>query len=203
MTARPTTPVEMVLPAFDPISGEVRSRQSWRDVRIPAAIDLDLPPRPIATHHKSAACPLGRHLFDAIKATGYETWDESAEKDTQAFRLVLTCVRCGLVESMEGVLDSNRSRTRSVDPVPLRAGTLRAQQTSPSWSRSVPSSDSWLVYDQAGAVAGCIDWARGQRGRAYYVGRLATWTDGQHIEAPTPIGCLRKLARADQAGAAD
>jgi hypothetical protein len=190
----PGTVLAMVLPPFDPTSGDVDAWGHRWDVRVPAAVERDWVPRPLACHVKSDRCPDGRHLFDAIEASGTETWDEETERSSQRFRLVLTCVRCGLVEPIEGTWDSTTSRRTRLDPVPLRAGTLRAQQatTAKGWGRD---SDSYLVHDGAGAVDGVIDWARGRRGRAYYVGRLRDWPAGQHIEAPTPAGCLRKLAR--------
>lgn len=206
MTARPTIPAGpgMVLPQFTPGTYPAVQRATfWSDVRVPSPIDPDIPAGPLADHIRNQACPTGRHLFDAIDATANETYNEAAETSSQRFRLVLTCVRCGLVVPMEGVQDTTRSRTTGVDPVPLTAGGLRAQQVARSGSWLGRDSDTYLVHDASDALVGGIDWARGKRGRAYYTGRLTAWPRGRHVEAPTPIGCLRKLARADQAGAAD
>jgi hypothetical protein len=181
------------LPPFDATSGDVDAWGHRWDVRVPAQVKRDWLARPLACHVKSDRCPDGRHLFDAIEASGNESWDEDTEKASQRFRLVLTCVRCGLVEPIEGVWDTTKSRRTHVDPVPLRSGSLRAQQVSPE--RDVRRAyDSWLVHDGAGAVVGVIDWGRGRRGRVFYTGRLRDWPAGRHVEAPTPAGCLRKLA---------
>lgn len=195
MTKNAKPAAGMVLPPFNPATGQVDAWAHRWDVRVPDPIERDRPAQPVACHIRTSQCPDGRHLFDAIETTAYETWDEATEKSTQRFRLVLTCVRCGLVEPIEGVQDTTRSRTTRVDPVPLRAGTLRAQQatTAKAWGRD---ASSYLVHDADGAPVGVIDWARGKRGRAFYTGRLQAWPPGQHVQAPTVAGCLRKLAHA-------
>jgi hypothetical protein len=190
----------MVLPPFDPMSGEVDGWGHRWDVRVPAVVERDWPPRLLACRVRSERCPDGRHLFDAIESSATETWDEATQRSSQRFRLVLTCVRCGLVEPIDGVWDSTDSRRTHVDPVPLRSGSLRAQQVSADRGLG-HLYDSWLVHDSSGAVVGVIDWARGRRGRAFYTGRLRDWPAGQHIEASTPAGCLRKLARTTVGGA--
>lgn len=188
----------MVLPQFTTSTHPAVRGATWRsDVRVPAPIDPDIPAGPLADHLRDDACPHGRHLFDAIEATGYETYDEEAETSAQRVRLVLTCVRCGLVVPIEGVQDTTRNRPTKVSPVPLTAGGLRAQQVHRSGTLlDGRATDTYLVHDANDALVGGIDWARGKRGRAYYTGRLNTWPTGHHIQAPTPTGCLRKLAHA-------
>ena len=114
---KPAAP--MVLPQFDPAAYPAVARAtSWADVRVPAPIERDFPVGPLSDHIRNDACPHGRHLFDAIEATANETYNEQAGTSSQRFRLVLTCVRCGLVEPLEGVWDTTRSRTTSVGPGP-------------------------------------------------------------------------------------
>jgi hypothetical protein len=200
MSKTQKTPAGMVLPKFTPGAHPAAQRATfWSDVRVPAPVEWDIPAGPLADHIRNEACPDGRHLFDAIEATAHETYDEDAGTSAQRFRLVLTCVRCGLVVPMEGVQDTTRSRTTRINPVPLSAAGLRAQQISEHASWLGRDSDTYLVHDPSGAPVGGIDWARGKRGRAYYVGRLNGWPTGQHVEASTAIGCLRKLAHAHAA----
>ena len=208
MSKTQKTAAGMVLPQFTPGTyPAVQWATFWSDVRVPAPIDRDVPAGPLADHIRTEACPDGRHLFDAIEATTDETYDEAAGTSSQRFRLVLTCVRCGLVVPREGVWDTSdttRSRTTSVSPVPLCAGGLRAQQISRSGSRLLGrDTDTYLVHDATDALVGGIDWARGKRGRAFYTARLNTWPPGRHVEAPTAAGCLRKLAHAHAATAPD
>lgn len=196
MTATGNPGPGMVLPQFDPAMPPGLARAvSWADVRVPAPFDQDLPARPLSCHTRPSQCPDGRHLFDAIETTTPETGDQQTGKFTQAFRLVLTCIRCGLVEPREGTQDTTRPQATAVDPVPLRAGRLRAQQVScpTSWSRY---TDSFLVHDRDDVVVGAIHQAHGRRGRAYYTARLHAWPTRHHVQAATPAGCLRKLAHA-------
>jgi hypothetical protein len=197
MTKNPKPAAGMVLPQFNPgAHPAVAWATFWSDVRVPSPVRPSIPAGPLSDHIRNEACPDGRHLFDAIEAGDDETYDEAAETSSQRFRLVLTCVRCGLVVPIEGVQDTTRSRTTSVSPVPLCAGGLRAQQVSRFGSWLGRDTDTYLVHDATDALVGGIDWARGKRGRAYYVGRLTAWPTGRHVQAPTPAGCLRKLAHA-------
>jgi hypothetical protein len=198
--SKTSKPAPMVLPQFTPgAHPAVQWATFWSDVRVPSPVERDIPAGPLADHIRAEACPDGRHLFDAIEASANETYDEDAETSSQRFRLVLTCVRCGLVVPIEGVQDTTRSRTTSVGPVPLQAGGLRAQQISQRGSWLGRDTDTYLVHDASDAVVGGIDWACGKRGRAYYVGRLTAWPTGRHVEAPSAAGCLRKLAHAHTA----
>lgn len=187
----------VILPPFNRSTGRVDDWARWWDVRVPQVLDRDIPPLPVGWHIRRPACPDGRHSFDAIEADANETYNEEAGTSSQRFRLVLTCTRCGLVERIEGVRDTSvsRARTGQVDPTPLRAGSLQAQQVSADAMTGGRKLDRYLVHDFGGAAVGVIDWACGRRGRAYYTGRLRDWPAGLHVEAPTPIGVLRKLAR--------
>jgi hypothetical protein len=84
-----------------------------------------------------------------------------------------------------------------VDPEPLRAGGLLAQQV--GGDRYGGDLTSWVVYDRADrAPIGCITWGRGLRGRHYFQGRFDAWPGRQTVQARTAVGCLRKLATADR-----
>jgi hypothetical protein len=110
----------------------------------------------------------------------------------------LTCVRCGRIEQLEGLLENERDqRGGRVCPVPLRAGRLLAQEVDASGDGAF---STWLVHEGPDtAPVGLIVWERGPRGRRYFAGRLDSWPEGQVVEAPTPEACLRKLARSGAA----
>jgi hypothetical protein len=188
----------MILPGVDPATGEIERRAWSRDVRVPGG--LEFPPRLVAGGNWSP-CTGGRHLWDAVEAVDNEVEDDAGEC-TQRFRLVLTCVNCGLVQRLEGVADTGRGasgRLARLDPAPLRAGSLRAQQIRHDRIGSRDCS-TWAVCDESGRRVGSITWGCTRRGRHYYAGRLDCWPSGVVVEAPTPLACLRKVAR--QAAAA-
>jgi hypothetical protein len=112
--------------------------------------------------------------------------------------LRLTCVRCGRIERLEGVLENERWRRGGrLAPAPMRAGRLLAQQVDND--RKGLDLSTWLVHDSAdGPPIGIIHWESGPRGRRYFAARLDSWPDGQAVKASTAEGCLRKLARTDQ-----
>lgn len=209
----------MILPPYspDPRAEEYLDAASpFADVRIPASFGTFGDPRHPAPVGETERGPCnvpgtarGRHLFDAIEVDEGDQWTEDDDPAPTRFRLTLTCVECGLVVRFGGTLDPEERgyRTQRIDPTPLRAGRLLAQQITPGdgWSRA---TDTWTVYLDRGRDAeprrvGVVGWARGPRGRAYYVGRIGPKTqwEGTHadraprVEAPSPISALRKLAR--------
>lgn len=193
--------VAMVLPDVDS-QGYVRDAwvRSLGDARIPTPLGGrwgDAGDEVRATGSSARCVDEGpRHLWDILESA---TWREVEEGDEwyeeATFREVLTCVRCGRVEKREGTRrDSTYSR---LDPEPLRAGALRAQEIERTHFFSSTGS-SYVVVDEAGELVGRISWNTGQRGRRFYVGALGDINPRATtnvIEAPTAIGVLRKLAR--------
>ena len=193
-------PGRMVLPFVDPASGAVARDAVLGDERVPARMPDGDGPRLLAADRCGEPCPTGRHLWDALIATA---WDESlrAEGDEGSeryrFRLRLTCVRCGHLEALAGVLVPEcGDRGGRVDPVPLRCGPLLAQQV--NGDASGHELTTWTVHDRdAGPPIGVIAWGMTRRQRRYFQGRLHTWPAGTTVQAPTPSACLRKLVSAD------
>jgi hypothetical protein len=111
--------------------------------------------------------------------------------------LALTCVPCGRIERLEGVMDGGRG-PRLVNPEPLRAGGLLGQQVGGDRYGGGPTS--WAVYDRPDrAPIGCFTRGRGLQGRQYFQARFDAWPGAQTVQARTAIGCLRELAAADRA----
>ncbi|HKG51987.1 MAG TPA: hypothetical protein VKB14_16245 [Actinomycetales bacterium] len=193
----------MILPTAEPASGEVSGHRLLCDDRIPIRVSHDRPARLLGYWNRPAQCPDGRHLWDAIVATAPDVppdrEDDDEDEELLRFRLVLTCVRCGRIERLEGVMhDDGRCGPRRVDPEPLRAGGLLAQQV--GGDRYGGDLTSWAVHGRPDrAPIGCITWGRGLRSRHYFQGRFDAWPAGQAVEAATPTGCLRKLAKAGRA----
>jgi hypothetical protein len=202
----------MVLPYADPASGEIRASGHRWDSRVPVAFDREWPAYLIACW-RGFGCPSGRHLWDAIVATAdadppyrpsrgaagtAAAPDENADKgEWQRFRLRLTCVRCGQIYRLDGIAEDASGR-HQVDPVPLRAGHLLAQQIGGDSGASADLT-TWAIHDRDdGPVVGAIHWGCTPRGRRYYAGRLDTWPDGQSVQASTPAACLRRIATVDR-----
>lgn len=208
----------MVLPPVGPVSGVVdRECADLSDVRVPAPFgrysDDELFPRPVGYYdgrllpggtarHETGPCnPTGewaanRHLFDALMTSEGDVYvgDDLAPSK---FRLALTCVRCGVVRELRGHLDAENGDESHgpIDPVPLQAGTLLAQQI--RHSRSWGHEDAeWTVYAE-GRRVGWMATERGQRGARYVAGGLGRryLDDHQVLKAPTPIALLRKLSK--------
>ena len=193
--ARPSD--RMILPTADAASGEVGGHRLLCDDRIPIRLSHDRPASLLGYWNRPAQCPDGRHMWDAIVATAPDVEPGPEEdEDRLRFRLALTCVRCGRIERLEGVMhDKSRCGPRRVDPEPLRAGGLLAQQV--GGDRYGGDLTSWVVHDRPDrAPIGCITWGRGLRGRHYFQGRFDAWPGDQTVEAATATGCLRKLAKA-------
>lgn len=191
----------MILPALDAVTREVTA-DAWRDARIPRTYLGHDPATPVGHHRRTEACPGGRHLWDLLQTSGpyrcrEDSDDVAGELDV---RITGTCVRCGVIWHFEGAeLDQSDRGPGQVDPAPLRAGGLLAQEVDrDTWYRE-PRSRYTVHVGNDPAVAGRIAWGRTQRGREFYTGRLSEWPDGQTVEAPTANACLRKLARAGEA----
>jgi hypothetical protein len=184
---RPAVP--MILPEFERASGEVSRRLFLRDARIPRPFGFDRPPVLVGFHDRSELCPDGRHLWDAIVAQG-ECQVDDDDREHLPFRLTLTCVRCGRLERLAGVTNEEERRFGGhVDPEPIAAGGLRAQQVTEAGD-VVPT---WHVFATDGKRVGTLQTAVTRRGRRYVEGRL---DERSHVtEAATAIACLRKLAK--------
>jgi hypothetical protein len=190
-------PGRMILPTAEAASGEVSGHRLLCDDRIPSRLSHDRPARLLGYWDRPAQCPDGRHLWDAIVATAPDVAPGPEEdEDRLRFRLALTCVRCGRIEGLQGVMhDDGRCGPRRVEPKPLRAGGLLAQQV--GTDQYGGDLTSWAIYDRPdGAPVGCISWGRGIRGRHYFQGRFDAWSGGETVEAATATGCLRKLGKA-------
>src|SRR3954466_13340441 len=171
----------MVLPYADRADGEVDGPRCHSDARVPVGFSYDRPPRLVAWWDRPEQCPSGRHLWDAIVARGEDRRPgapDSEEEEWARFRMRLTCVRCGRIEQLEGVLENDRDqRGGRVNPVPLCAGRLLAQEVDAGGYDG--GFSRWLVHDGPDAVAvGVIVWGRGPRGRHYFAGRLDAWPEG-------------------------
>ena len=77
----------------------------------------------------------------------------------------------------------------SIDPVPLRAGHLLAQQVEDGGRYGL---SGWSVHEGDTTHVGDMSTGITARGRRYVTGRLH---DSVPIEAPTAQACLRKLAK--------
>jgi len=205
----------MVLPPHDRTDGRLVERRSFvvSDIRVPTPLwsrdgggySERHEPR-VAGHSPYAddRCLDGRHLFDIIESTierevGEPHTDEFVGYEYD-FRAVLTCVRCGRVMQWDGT--RTEQHARRVDPAPITAGDLVAQQTDSwfdSWAGRTPAGatrdmSSWLVY-RDGVEVGVITWGRGSRGRAFHQARLHDWPEGETVEGKDPAAALRKLLR--------
>src|SRR4051812_30647221 len=119
----------MILPTVDVVSGEVSGHRLLCDDRVPIRLSHDRPARLLGYWDRPQRCPDGRHLWDAVVATAPDVAPDCEEENRLRFRLVLTCVRCGRIERLEGVTqDGGHYGPRRVDPQPLCAGGLLAQQ---------------------------------------------------------------------------
>ena len=190
----------MILPTAEVASGDVSGHRLLCDDRIPTRFTYDRPARLLGYWDRPTQCPDGRHLWDAVVAAALQyAPDEETEDadDTRLrFRLALTCVRCGRIERLEGLMADDGGGGRRVDPEPLRVGALRAQQIGAD--RYGGDLTSWAVYAADGEPIGCIAWSRGLRGRHYFQARFDAWPGGRTVGAATVVGCLRKLARGER-----
>jgi hypothetical protein len=192
-------PELMILPTAEVTSGEMSGHRLLCDDRIPIRLSYDRAAHLLGYWDRPAPCPDGRHLWDAVATVPDVASGPEEDEDRLRFRLVLTCVRCGRIERLEGVMqEGDHYGPRRVDPEPLGAGGLLAQQV--GGDRYGGDLTSWAVHDRRDrALIGCITWGRGVRGRHFFQGRLDAWPGGQTVEAATATGCLRKLAMAGRA----
>lgn len=190
----------MVLPPHERVDGVVQA-DSWTDVRVPARISSGSMSDPrVAGHiHRTDECPDGRHLFDVIE-TVQEQWvgEDDQEELECRFRARLTCVRCGTLLVWQGTRAGEREHYGQLQAAPMAQGPFLAQQTSPAQQGWLGGRDmsTWTIY-RDGARVGLIGYGNGPRGRAYHVGRLDAWPDGETVEGKDPAGAFRALAKHD------
>lgn len=193
----------MTLPPYRLSSGEVETVHAWLgvDSRIPEPLrapevdpsETEHAPRVIAPHRRCVR-PGERHLWDIIESAAADEveGDDGEYEEHVTFRARLTCVRCGAVQAWAG-----RRREHDVDRlevVPLSAGDYVAQMVKVGPLLNDRRTSVWEIY-RDGHLAGRIMWGLGTRGRLFYTARLNAWPVGAHVEGPTPVAALRKLAR--------
>jgi hypothetical protein len=189
----------MILPAVNRTSGEAAVMWSAGGLRVPLrfAYPDNSPASLLAWYRRTETCPDGRHAWDALMARAPADAETASVLGPDEypewfrFRLNLTCTRCGVVERLAGYLDDRATKGGKVDPVPIRAGALRAQNIEDE-GHVLPRC---TVHEGLDPVPiGVISAAVTQRGRHYFAGRLDAWPQGRVVEAPSITGCLRKLA---------
>lgn len=213
----------MVLPPVGP-DGVDRERADLGDVRVPAALgrytDDERWARPVGYYDGrlvpgaggrmvTGPCnPTGewgtnRHLFDALQVSDGDRFDAEDKLLPKRFSMVLTCVRCGLVKELRGQLDADDAdrpgdRTRTIlDPSPLRAGELLAQEIDRRHFWGDQWDVTWTVY-RDGLPVGWMETQRGPRGKRYVAGAFGRRYDntGQVEKGATGTAVLRKMAKA-------
>jgi hypothetical protein len=187
----------MVLPYAEPATGDVVSHGNLTDSRVPLTYPSMGPPRVFGAEFRREQCPDRRHLWDVLMTAGEPTAGVHEGEELQPFRMSLSCVRCGLVRHLRGLVDDTLHRgPDQLNPEPLRAGGLLAQEVRRDWAGD-PDLSTWAVHDSTdGPPVGVIVWSRGRRGRRYYVGKLYGNAADEVFQAPTPTACLRRMARA-------
>jgi len=142
-----------------------------------------------------------RHLFDALQSSEGDQYDQEDRLQPKAFRLVLTCVRCGVVRELRGHLDSDDGsvggdrQIGQLDTVPLQAGQLLAQEV----SRTHVFGDEWYVNWTVYADGRAVGWMRtdrGPRGKRYVSGALGHLSVDATVKGASAAAVLRKLAAA-------
>lgn len=211
----------VILPPYltDPRGDDVLEAD-YADHRVPSPLGSYLDrhvARPVGDTEHAPSCDVAgtgyaRHLFDALEAGEGEKYGPDDQPAPSRYRLHLTCVRCGLIVRQELTRlpdeEMRYYRTERVDPAPLQAGGLVAQQVGPASDSRRRDMSTWTVYrglDAGGQPrrVGVIAWAVGPRGRAYFVGRLGDrrqWSEehtaaAPRVESASPLGALRALAR--------
>lgn len=208
----------MVLPPVGP-DGVNRDCADLFDVRVPTGFarytDDERWPRPVGYlqcrlepggtgRYQSGPCnPAGafgqnRHLFDALMAEEGDRYDADDNLMPPRFRLTLTCVRCGAVRALRGQLDAEDGDREAglLDPVPLQAGPLLAQEISRAHVWGDLWNVEWTIY-RDGTRVGWMATERGPRGKRYVAGALGRrGADEPTVKGQSPIAVLRKLARA-------
>ncbi len=188
---------------------------SYGDVRVPHGYGLGedkSPARPLAdylTHDRATGQTCDhRGRWDALVAEDVERYGPDDELLPRAFRLRATCTGCGVVVPLEGELAAREDRTKRLPVDPLRAvdvagRELHAQQH----NGHATYGASWTVYRQRGDgrgwyAVGVLEAGQTARGRAYVIGRYGHPNSPRFdhtpvVEAPSPLGALRKLAKLD------
>lgn len=199
----------MIRPVLD--EGTAGRGRWWlRDVRVPTGVAGEFHPSALGSYVRAEQCPDGRHTWDVIEALGPEKGIEDSPDPApngmsrQAFRLAFTCLMCGRVEYRRGEFhDEIRDPSTRVDPVPLKAGGLRAQMIDPGYRPLARDRDYslWMVHDTTGAMVGLITPQVGRRGAVRHQGRLYAWPQEQDsVRGASPRAVLRALARAHATG---
>jgi len=207
----------MVLPSVDR-DGVDRAQQLW-DVRVPASFgrwgeettvlpvgyyDGRMAPGGGGAMEPTPCNPDGRwgearHLFDALQSSEGDRYDDDDRLQPKAFRLVLTCVRCGVVRELRGHLDADDAavpgdrQVGQLSPVPLQAGELLAQEVSRSHVWGDEWHINWTVYAD-GRPVGWMRTDRGPRGKRYVAGALGHPSVDPTVKGASAAAVLRKLA---------
>lgn len=219
MTGRPG----MVLPPVGP-DGVDRERADLGDIRVPSPLgrytDDERWARPLGYYHgrrpadgrfgdEPGPCnPTGewgrnRHLFDALEVSEGDRYDADDHRLLpKRFQLVLTCVRCGLVEDLRGQLDPDDApipgsrQVTHLDPVPLQAGELLAQEIDRRHFWAEQWDVVWSVY-RDGQPVGWMATQRGPRGKRYVAGAIGRRYDNSSPveKGATALAVLRKIAK--------
>ncbi|TKJ33605.1 hypothetical protein [Blastococcus sp. CCUG 61487] len=213
---------EMVLPPVGP-DGVDREHADLGDVRVPALLgrysDDERHARPVGYYHgrrpadgrfgdQPGPCnPTGqwghnRHLFDALEVSEGDRYDADDQLLGKRFHLVLTCVRCGLVEAMRGQLDPDDApvpgarEVTHLDPTPLQAGELLAQEIDRRHFWGDQWDVTWTIY-RDGLPVGWLATQRGPRGKRYVAGAFGRRYDNssQVEKGAGALAVLRKLAK--------
>lgn len=145
-----------------------------------------------------------RHLFDALQSSEGDHYDSDDRLQPKAFRLVLTCVRCGVVRELRGHLDPDDAavpgdrQIGQLSPTPLQVGHLLAQEVSRSHVWGDEWHVTWTVY-AAGRPVGWMRTDRGPRGKHFISGALGHPSVDATVKGASPAAVLRKLAMASVA----
>ena len=204
----------MVLPHAD-ANGCVVGRLALHDSRVPPRLSPDYDPE-VLSAWPGARCVHGRHTWDVVTASAALTGPgagalssaldhgtlpaglahnlDGEDDEWRRFRMRLTCIRCGRIESLEGLSrDSARGWAR-VEPTPLRAGDLVAQQIEAPHGRI--GLETWSVHQSSdGEPIGVMTRQRNRLGTDYYRASLHHWPEDAFARGKTPITALRSLAR--------
>lgn len=180
-----------------PLDSYARLGYYVSDSRVPRYFSLDARCERLGEGEVNEQCPTGEHLWDVIESSSEKVAYDADENEivTTSFSLVLTCLSCGVALERGGVTTRRARSLGRLNPVPVTAGPLSAQQSSCSspFPRAEGKYDlsTWVVY-QAGVLVGSMASATTMRGRRYVRGVIRPY---ESVEAPTALACLKKLAR--------
>jgi len=212
----------MQLPPLDRDGAVGRDCADLADVRVPPVIgrytDDEMAPRPVGYYDgqlepgatgrmvRTECNPTGawgsaRHLFDALQVSEGDRYAEDDSLRPKRFVLTMTCVRCGIVRELRGQLDpddgavpGDRQASR-VEPVPLQAGELLAQEISRDHVWADEWNLVWTVY-RDGRPVGWMASQRGPHGKRYVAGAFGRRYDNSSTveKGSSAAAVLRKLA---------